>query len=245
MSSPSSRTRADLHTRTGIDFSQYVDDELVDSITGWSGLLGLVKELGMSIGIGLLVAVGAIVVAVVRESSSDESTGLVIGGIVTGTGVAAFTFALRLRRRIPAEANKVFEVAGAAADRVARDVASGRLTISSGDAARGVTLVAAIPALTRAARRRFPLLGTVAAPMAGAILSRALMRVWPTGHAATPLSGLERPARRLEDTLRTVSQSVLPRVTTAVRWATLPLAAGGLALVVLGAAVVLLSFSLS
>lgn len=244
MSSPASRVRADLQTRTGIDFAEYVDDELVDSVTGWSGLLGLIRELAVGVGVGVLVVATAIALAIGVDLSADQRVGLVIGGVLAGLGAAALTFALRLRRRIPAEASKVFDVAGTAADRVARDVASGRLTITAGDAARGVTLVAAIPALTRAARRRFPLVGLVAAPAVGAVMSRALMRVWPSGQGGTPLSGLERPARRLQDTLGKVSETVLPRIATAVRWATLPLAVGGSVLVVLGAAATIVSLSL-
>lgn len=244
MSSPASRVRADLQTRTGIDFAEYVDDELVDSVTGWSGLLGLIRELAVGVGVGVLVVATAIALAIGVDLSADQRVGLVIGGVLAGLGAAALTFALRLRRRIPAEASKVFDVAGTAADRVARDVASGRLTITAGDAARGVTLVAAIPALTRAARRRFPLVGLVAAPAVGAVMSRALMRVWPSGQGGTPLSGLERPARRLQDTLGKVNETVLPRIATAVRWATLPLAVGGSVLVVLGAAATIVSLSL-
>lgn len=244
MTSPASRVRADLQARTGIDFSQYVDDELVDSITGWSGLLGVVKELGVSLGIGLLVVAAALVIALVSQPGSDASAGLVIGGGVTGVGAAALTFALRLRRRIPTEASKVFEVASAAAERVGRDVASGRLAISAEDAARGVTLVAAIPALTRAARRRFPLVGTLAAPVVGAVLSRALVRVWPSGQGTAPLSGLDRPARRVQRTVQAIGESILPSVKTVIRWATLPLAVGGLVLVAIGATVIFLSFSL-
>lgn len=244
MTSPAARVGADLQARTGIDFSRYVDDELVDSITGWSGLLGLVRALAVAVGTGLVVVVVCVTLAAIAEMSSDERTGLVIGGIVVGAGVAGFVFALRLRRRIPAEAGKVFDVAAASVDRVAADVAAGRLTVTAGDAARGVTLVAAIPALTRAARRRFPLVGTAAAPAVGAVLSRALMRVWPTGSGAIPLAGLESPARRLEETLKGVRQSVLPKVATAVRWATLPLLVGGIVLTLLGAGVVLVSFSL-
>lgn len=245
MSSRAARVRADLQARTGVDFAEYVDDELVDSVTGWSGLLGIIREAALSVGMGLLVVVAAIAVASTVELSGDESAGLIIGGAVGGIGTVALTLAARLRSRIPAEANKVFEVAGAAADRVARDVGSGRLTVTAGDAARGLALVAAIPALTRAAQRRFPLVGLVAAPAVGAVLGRALARVWPAGQGTTPLSGLERPARRLEETLETVGETALPRISTAVRWATLPLMAAGVVLAVLGVTVILISFSLN
>lgn len=245
MRSHAARVRADLQSRTGVDFAEYVDDDLVDSVTGWSGLLGIVGEAALSAGVGLLLIIGAVVAASTFDLSGDESAGLVIGGVVAGIGAAALTFAVRLRSRIPAEASKVFEVAGTAVDRVARDVASGRLTVTAGDAARGLTLVAAIPALTRAARRRFPVLGLVAAPAVGAVLSRTLGRVWPAGQGTASLSGLERPARRLEETLGTVGETALPRIATAVRWATLPLMAGGVVLAILGVTVILLSFSLN
>lgn len=245
MSSHAARTRADLQARTGVDFAEYIDDELVDSVTGWSGLLGIIREAALGAGVGLVLIATSIAIAWTADLSDDESAGLVIGGVVAGVGAASVTFAVRLRRRIPAEASKVFEVAGSAVDRVARDVASGRLTVTAGDAARGLTLVAAIPALTRAARRRFPVLGLVAAPAVGAVLGRALGRVWPAGQGTTPLTSLERPARRLEETLATVGQSALPRLATTVRWATLPLLAGGMVLAILGMSVIVISFSLN
>lgn len=244
MNSPAARLRADLQARTGVDFAQYVDEELVDSVTGWSGLLGVIRELAISVGVALAIVTGAVIVAATVDLSTDESSGTIIGGVVLAFGAAAATFALRLRQRIPAEAGKVFDVAGTAVDRVAADVASGRLRITAGDAARGVTVVAAIPALTRVARRRFPVLGLLAAPAVGTVLTRALLRVWPGGQDATPLTGLERPARHLEETLRAVGAATLPRVSTAVRWATIPLLVGGAVLAFLGLAVIALSFSL-
>lgn len=234
-----------MRARTGIDFAEYVDDELVDSVTGWSGLLGVVRELALSVGGGIVLAGGVIGTAFVADLDGDETIGLIVAGLMAGAGAAALTFALRLRRLVPTEVAKVFDVAAAAADRVARDVSSGRLTITAGDAARGVTLVAAIPALTRAARRRLPVLGLMVAPAVGAVLSRALVRVWPTREGTRPLSGLERPARRLHGTLDRVSDTVMPGIERAVRWATLPLAVAGAVLATLGVTVAAVAFSVN
>ena len=59
-------------------------------------------------------------------------------------------------------------------------------TVSAAQAARGLALVAAAPALTRVAQRRFPLVGTVAAPAVGAMLTRTLARVWPSTTGGPP-----------------------------------------------------------
>lgn len=234
--------RADLQERTGVDFAEYADDEFVDTVTGWSGLLGLVKDFAIGVGVGLLLVVAAILAAINLSLPADARSGLVIGGVVAGIGAAVCVFVLLLRRRVPTEATRVFDVAGKMAHRVADDLASGRLTIGVGEAARGVALVAAIPALTRATQRRFPLVGTLFAPAAGALVSRVIARVWPASPGSVPLTGLEKPTRQLEETLGSVRAAVIPRVATAVRWVSLPVLIGGGVLVVLGIAVVLISY---
>lgn len=234
--------RADLQARTGVDFAEYADDEFVDTVTGWSGLLGLVKDLAIAVGAGLLLVIVAIILAVNLDLSGNASSGLVIGSVIAGAGVTALCFALLIRRRVPTEAAKVFDVAGRMADRVAGDLASGKLTIGVNEAARGVALVAAIPALTRATQRRFPLVGMIFAPAAGALVGRVIARVWPASSGSTPLTGLEKPTRQLEQTLGSVRAAVVPRLATAVRWVSLPLLLGGVVLIILGTAVALISY---
>lgn len=226
--------RARLQRQTGVDFATYADDDLVDAVTGWSGLLGLVADLGLSVAAGLVVVAGAVTLAWTSGASFEAGAGIVIGGLAAGAGLAAAVFGVRARRRAPTEVGRVFDVAGAMAARVADDAAEGRLEVSPADAARGLTMVAAIPALTRAARRRFPLVGIVAAPVAGALLTRILARVWPSGDGHPAGSGLEGGVRRLEQTLTSVRSTTLPRITTAVRWATLPLLVAGALLIIVG-----------
>lgn len=243
MSSPTDQVRAELQARTGVDFATYADDEFIDAVTGWSGLLALGRELAVAVGVGLGVLAVAVIITVTGDWGFDAGVGLIIGGLVAGTGAGVTIFSLRVRQRAPAEASKVFDVAGKMADRVAEDVTSGRLTVSAGDAARGVAIVAAVPALTRATQRRFPLVGTLIAPAVGSVLSRALVRAWPASRAAVPLTGIERPARRLEHTLESVREAVIPKLTRAVRWATLPLVAAGAILMTLGVTVALISLA--
>jgi hypothetical protein len=245
MSSPAARVRAELQARTGVDFATYADDEFIDAVTGWSGLLALGKELAVAGAIGVGVLATAVIWALAGDHGFDTSVGLILGGLVAGVGAGLTYFAIRVRRRAPEEASKVFDVAGEMADRVAADIADGRLEISASDAARGVAIAAAIPALTRAAQRRFPLAGLLIAPALGSIISRTLFRVWPSGGAPTPLSGLERPARGIEQALESVRAAVIPKLSRAVRWASLPFIAAGAVLVVMGAFIALISLSVA
>lgn len=245
MTSPAGRIRAELQASTGVDFAEYADDEFVDAITGWSGLVGLIKEAAIAVSAGLAVVVGAALVAAFGPIDGDAATGLVIGGVVAGIGTTVLVLALRVRRRIPIEITRVFEVAARMADRVAEDIAGGRLTISATDAARGVAIVAAVPALTRATQRRFPLLGTAVAPVAGSILSRSLIRVWPGGRGSIPIDRLEGPARHLDTALASAREGVVSKLGTAVRWATLPLVVAGSSVMVLGIAIFLVSLTVS
>lgn len=236
--------RAQLESSTGVDFATYADSEFVDTISGWSGLLAIVKEAALSLGAGLAVVVGAVLLAATGSFDSDAATGTVIAGVVGAIGVAAIVFALRLRRRIPTEIDKVFEVSGRLADRVSADIAAGRLQISAADAARGIAVVAAVPALVRVAQKRLPLLGTLLGPVAGSMVSRVLLRVWPSGRRGGP--GLDRfggAANQLQAALSSARDGIVPRLGRAVRWGTLPLVVGGAVLVVIALAVLLLSLA--
>lgn len=112
------------------------------------------------------------------------------------------------------------------------------MNVTVSEAARGVVMVAAIPALVRASRRRFPLVGTVVGPVVGTLLGRAIPRLWPAGSRSASISGLEGPARRLDAALESARRAVLPRLATGVRWATLPLLLAGFVLAFIGLAVV-------
>lgn len=65
MSATSERIRADLVANTGVDFAAYRDDDLIDALSGWSGILGLATDLliGLAGGIALVVGIGALVAA--------------------------------------------------------------------------------------------------------------------------------------------------------------------------------------
>lgn len=241
MSRSSERIRADLQTRTGVDFTRYADDEFLDALTGWSILKGLVVDAGVSIAAGLALGILALVFVLVTSVDGEAAVGVVIGAVVAGFGIAAGSFGLRLRRRAPDELGRVFDASAAMTDRVAADIASGDLVVSYADAVKGMTLVAAIPALTRAAQRRFPLVGTVTAPVIGATLTRALSRVWPAGAGEVVAGRLEGTTRRLEGALQTARSRTVPKLATAMRWATLPLLVAGAVLVVLGGAIALIS----
>ena len=241
MSATSERVRAELQTQTGVDFRRYADDDLIDAVTGWTGLLGLAKDFAISFLIGLSVILAAVIVALATGMEAEADAGLIVGGVVAGLGVMVGFFALRARRRGPAEAAKVFDLTGGMVDRVAEDVATGRVTVTPAQAVRGLALVAAAPALTRVAQRRFPLLGTLAAPAVGAFLTRILARVWPKGSDGPPLVGLEETARRLNEAVLSAETAVLPKFTKAVRWATLPILLAGGVLVVIGIVTAVLS----
>jgi hypothetical protein len=240
MSRSSERIRADLQARTGIDFARYADDELIDAVTGWSGLKGLLIDAGSALVAGVAVVVVALV-ATAADYPRQTVVGLVVGGVVAGFGVSAGVFAFRLRRRAPEEVGKVFDLARAMVDRVAADISRGDLVVSYTDAAKGIALVAAVPAITRVARRRFPLIGTIAAPAVGAVLTRVLTRVWPTGMGDAVTARVEGTSHRLEETLQAARERAVPKLATAMRWATLPLLAAGGTLTILGLAVALIS----
>src|SRR5690606_21022330 len=112
------------------------------------------------------------------------------------------------------------------------------------DAARGIAVVAAVPALVRVAQKRLPLLGTLLGPVAGSMVSRVLLRVWPSGRRGGP--GLDRfggAANQLQAALSSARDGIVPRLGRAVRWGTLPLVVGGAVLVVIALAVLLLSLA--
>lgn len=241
MSRTSERVRAELQDRTGVDFARYADDRFLDAVTGWSVVKGVAVDILLSLGAWVALVTMAVILALGPAVDGNPATGLVLGSAVAGGGVAAAVLGGRLRRRAPAELGRVFDASAVMVDRVAVDIASGRLSVGYADAAKGLTLVAALPALTRAAQRRFPLLGTLVAPLIGSILTRALSRLWPSAPSDAVLTGVEGASRRLEETLRVVRERAVPRLTGAMRWATLPLFAAGGALVVIGAAIALIS----
>ena len=104
MSATSERVRAELQTQTGVDFRRYADDDLIDAVTGWTGLLGLAKDFAISFLIGLSVILAAVIVALATGMEAEADAGLIVGGVVAGLGVMVGFFALRARRRGPAEA---------------------------------------------------------------------------------------------------------------------------------------------
>lgn len=241
MSRSSEKIRADLQARTGVDFTRYADDDFLDAVTGWSVLKGLVADAALSLGAGLALVAAAIVIALVTSVDGEAAVGVVVGAVVAGFGISAAVLAVRLRRRAPDELGRVFDASAAMSDRVAADISSGELVVSYADAVKGMTLVAAIPALTRAAQRRFPLVGTVAAPVIGAMLIRALNRVWPASAGEMMAGRLEGTTRRLEGALQTARSRTVPKLATAMRWATLPLLVAGAVLMVMGGSISLIS----
>ena len=241
MSATSERIRAELQAQTGADFWRYADDDLIDAVSGWSGLVGLAKDFGISLALGIGLALIAVAVALTTGLDAEAQVGVLIGGIVAGLGAMIAFFALRARKRAPSEAAKVFELTGAMVDRVAEDVATGRITVTPSQAARGLALVAAAPAMTRVAQRRFPLVGTLAAPAVGALLTRVLARVWPAGGASEPLVGLEGTARRLNEAVGDAQTAVIPKLAKAVRWVTVPILVAGFVILAIGCLTALLS----
>ncbi len=241
MNASSSHLRAELQARTGIDFADYADDELVDAVTGWSGLVGLVGDLLIAAGTGLAVLVSLSLAAALGEWSPEERIALVATGATLGLGTAALLLVRRVRRRTPRETTRAFDLAGRMAGRVASDIESGRLKVGVGDAARGLVIVAALPTMTRVARRRFPLVGLLVAPVTTALVTRILTRAWPPGAAGTPPDSVAATARRIEFTLDSARDTVVSRLEAAVRWATLPLLAGGVTLILVGATIALIS----
>jgi hypothetical protein len=241
MSATSERIRAELQAQTGADFRRYADDALIDAVSGWSGLVGLAKDFGISLALGIGLALVAVAVALTTGLDAEAQVGVLIGGIVVGLGAMVAYFALRARKRAPSEAAKVFELTGAMVDRVAEDVATGNITVTPSQAARGLALVAATPALTRVAQRRFPLIGTLAAPAVAALLTRVLARVWPAGGGGHPLVGLEGTARRLNEAVGDAQTAVIPKLATAVRWVTVPILVAGFVIMAIGSLIVLLS----
>jgi len=215
---------------------------VIDTVTGWSGLVGLARDLALALAVGLLVIVAAVIVATRPGLDELQPTGVTIGGIIAGLGAAAVTAVVRVRARIPREVSRVFDVSEDLARRVGDDLASGRLRLSTTEAARGLVLVAAIPALVRASRRRFPLIGTLVAPVLGEILSRILGRLWPGGtREIEPPGGDGSPKRQVMAVLSSVRQRILPRLATGVRWVTLPLLLAGGTVLLVGVSVVFLT----
>lgn len=240
MSRSPEHIRADLQARTGIDFTGYADDGLIDAVTGWSRMKGLLMDAGSAPVAGVSVVVVALV-ATAADYPRQTVVGSIVGGVVAGFGVSAGVFALRLRRRAPEEVGKVFDLAGVMVDRVAADIAGGDPVVSYTDAAKGITLVAAVPAMSRAARRRFPLIGTIAAPAVGAMVTRALTRVWPTGMGDAVTARVEGTSHRLEETLHAGRERAVPELPTAMRWATLSLLVAAGTLTIPGLTVALIS----
>lgn len=246
LNTTSERVRGELLAETGVDFRRYADDDLIDAVTGWSGIVALATEFGISLALGASVALVAIVLAVVIDLDFESRVGIVVGGLIAALGVLVAMFARRGRRRASDEAAKVFDLTEAMVDRVAVDVASGRINVTPAQAAKGLTIVAAAPALTRVAQRRFPLVGTLAAPAVGVLLTRTIARLWPTTDGdGIPLAGLEGTARRLNEAVGSARRVVLPKLAAAIRWATFPLSVTGYLLVLIGAAVVVISFLVS
>lgn len=241
MSDTSERIRAELKAETGVDFADYRDDDLIDAVTGWSGLLGLAGDFLVAVGVGLGIAVAGIVIVLTTAIDGEAGAGMSIGAAIAGLGAVALTFGLRARHRIPGEIDRVFDLTSAMVDRVADDIEAGTLTVTTGQAARGLAIVAAAPALTRVAQRRFPLVGTLAAPIAGALMTKVLARVWPKDLGGEHLHGLDRPARKLEGALDNARRATVPRLTRAVRWATLPLLIGGCLVIGVGGVVGLIA----
>lgn len=243
MNATSEKVRAELQAETGVDFKRYADDDLIDAVSGWSGLMGLAKDFGTSLAAAALVLAVAVGSALVGRWPVEIRIGVIVGGVLAAVGVLAVMFAFRARKRAPTEAAKIFELTSSMVDRVAEDVATGRLTVTPTEAARGLALVAAAPALTRVAQRRFPLVGMVAAPAVGALLTRVLARVWPQTGGGSAMLGLEGTARRLNEAVSSAEAAVLPKLATGVRWATIPLLLGGFLIGGLGVVIALASIA--
>lgn len=236
------RVRGELEQATGIDFAGYADPELVDALTGWTGALGVVRDLAVSLAAVLAVGIVAMVAAWQLVTGFDPRAGVVIGGIVAGLGVGAWVFTTRIRRRIPTEVERVIDLSGRLVDRVGDDMRTGRLSVGANQVAEGLALVAVVPALTRVTRRRIPVVGLVIAPLIGNLLTRILVAVWPRSGTGGAIGlGGGGAARMVDQALDSARSSIMPRLDRGVRWATLPLLAAGLILVLMGGTVAALS----
>lgn len=237
------RLRAELETETGIDFARYRDDAFVDAVTGWTGLVGVVKDLLVAMLVAGVVAVSVVAASLLRDGKIGTTVGAIVGGVVLAGGTFTVVFVRRIRVRIPAETDHVFVVTARMADALATEVTAGTIQLTPAQASRGLALVAAVPAITAVARRRFPVAGLVVAPVASGILSRTLLRLWPTGDGGEAIRGMDDWLHRLQAATARARAAVVPRVATTVRWVTLPLTLVGLALCGIGAAVTALALS--
>jgi hypothetical protein len=128
------------------------------------------------------------------------------------------------------------------AGRVTADLRAGRLSIGANQLAEGLAVVAVIPAVAAATRKRAPLVGLLVAPLIANLLTRILVALWPrsrpAGGAGISGDGVE---RLVAQALEAARPAILPRLGRGVRWATLPLTAAGLILTVMGVTVAALS----
>src|SRR5690606_41315373 len=90
------------------------------------------------------------------------------------------------------------------------------------DAARGIVMVAAVPALVRVTERRLPVLGMVLGPVAGSMVGRVLLRVWPSGERALTLDRFGSGPDRHHATPSAARDAIVARLGRAGRWATRP-----------------------
>jgi hypothetical protein len=236
------RLRAELEEATGVDFARYADRELADALTGWTGTKGIARDLLVALAVAGAVIVTAILAAWLAVSGFDPRAGLVIGGVVAGLGAGVWSFSSRLRRRIPTEVERVIGLSERLAGRVTADLRAGRLSIGANQLAEGLAVVAVIPAVAAATRKRAPLVGLLVAPLIANLLTRILVALWPrsrpAGGAGISGDGVE---RLVAQALEAARPAILPRLGRGVRWATLPLTAAGLILTVMGVTVAALS----
>jgi hypothetical protein len=223
----------DLLRRTGVDFSRYRSQELIDTVANTVTFpLFFARSVSRPVGVLLLAVCLAIILV---DSDFFEAYLALVGlplAVVNGILLGLVLFV----RRIRSDMSRVFEISAELTEQVMHDIGAARGRLSGGTADfpslleifHGVNTVVVLPIVVRTLDRRLPLLGGLAAKITerffglvdrrliAAIRTRSGAERTPPPASPEALSAWLQSARRLVEMGRSLLSQVVDKAAKVV-----------------------------
>lgn len=175
------RIRADLHQRTGVDFSRYNNPELSDAI-------GNAVTFPLFLGRSLLRPVGALLLVVllafIITDSAVFKTFLVFPGIALAMVNGVLLGLVIFIRRIGGDLKKVFEISTDLSVQALKDMGLARTQLGQKgnfpgtlEIFQGINAIVILPVVIRTLEKKIPFLGGIAGGLTRRLFSRADARI--------------------------------------------------------------------
>lgn len=216
--------RQELIKSTGIDFSAYQHEEIIDALDVTSSIFDSIRRATLWAAGALLLAVMAIWLARRGDAGALATVLLVLVAVVGVVALGGAVWVRSIGRGLETQTHELIRVAAASAGRVNEDLGRAEPPPTDRQLADGLLLVTAVPALGAAVRRRVWLAGKPLAALSERVMANLLGRITAQLKDGTRSSALVgNIAEQLERLIESLGKLAGPILDRFHRWVITPL----------------------